>query len=174
MMSAAGHDRIASMEAPVPWADFAAARPDLAHAGRDLLYQHGIGLAFLSTVRADGGPRLHPVCPVLIEGRLLAHIIPSRKRDDLDRDGRYALHSFPVPVNEDAFYLTGTASRVADAELAGRASAQFQAERKYPAEPPEFATGIFYEFLVGHCLLTRTTGHDDWTPQHSTWRSGSS
>jgi hypothetical protein len=45
-------------------------RPDLADASRALLYQFGVGLAFLSTVRPDGGPRVHPVwhtkypCPV--------------------------------------------------------------------------------------------------------------
>jgi hypothetical protein len=44
------------------WADFQRVRPDLAEAGRRLLYQFGVGLAFLATVRADGGPRLHPRC----------------------------------------------------------------------------------------------------------------
>ena len=36
------------------WAEFAHARPELAEAGRRLLYQFGVGLAFLATVRADG------------------------------------------------------------------------------------------------------------------------
>jgi hypothetical protein len=151
------------------WEEFAAERPDLAEAGRDLMYQFGVGLAFLSTVRRDGGPRLHPFCPVLIEGRLVAHIIPSQKRDDLDRDPRYALHSFATPDNEDAFYVTGQARRVADAELAGRAAVQFQAERGYESEPEGFSGGIFYEFLIGRCLVTRTTGRDDWHPRHSVW-----
>jgi hypothetical protein len=44
------------------WAEFAHARPELAEAGRRLLYQFGVGLGFLATVRADGGPRLHPMC----------------------------------------------------------------------------------------------------------------
>jgi hypothetical protein len=111
------------MTAELSWSRFQDERPGLAEAGRGLLYQFGVGLGFLSTVRRDGGPRLHPICPVLAEGRLLAHIIPSAKRDDLHRDGRYALHSFPVEGNEDAFYLTGHAVAVADAELA-RAAAQ--------------------------------------------------
>jgi hypothetical protein len=157
------------MRTEVNWEQFAAARPDLAEAGAQLFYQFGVGLAFLSTVRSDGGPRLHPMCPVLISGRLLAHIVPSQKRDDLYRDPRYAMHSFPVPDNEDAFYLTGSAHPVPDADLVRRAGAQFRAERAYPAEPPEFAAGVFFEFLIGRCLLTRTTGHDDWNPQHSTW-----
>jgi hypothetical protein len=38
------------------WAEFQRLRPDLAEAGRRLLYQFGVGLGFLATVRADGGP----------------------------------------------------------------------------------------------------------------------
>jgi hypothetical protein len=157
----------------ITWGEFGTARPDLAQAGRDLLYQFGVGLAFLSTVRPDGGPRLHPFCPLVIEGRLVAHLIPSPKRDDLDRDPRYALHSFPAPENEDAFYLTGDTRPVADAGLAERAAAQFFAERNYDGEPAGFSDGRFFEFLIGRCLLTRTTGHDDWHPRHATWTAGS-
>jgi hypothetical protein len=162
------YDTIPGMTS-ISWSTFAQERPDLAEAGRGLLYQFGVGLAFLSTVRPDGGPRLHPFCPLIIEGRLVAHIIPSLKRDDLDRDPRYALHSYPTEDNEDAFYLTGEASRVADAGLAGRTAAQFFTERNYPAEPDGFSDGKFYEFLVGRCLLTRTTGRDDWHPRHTVW-----
>ncbi len=38
------------------WAEFAAAMSDMAAAGQRLLYQYGVGRAFLATVRADGGP----------------------------------------------------------------------------------------------------------------------
>ncbi len=153
----------------ISWDEFGGARPDLAQAGRELLYQFGVGLAFLSTIRPDGGPRLHPFCPLIIEGRLLGHVIPSPKRDDLDRDPRYAMHSFPTPDNEDAFYLTGEARPVTDAGLAGRAAAQFVAERHYASEPDGFSDGGFYEFRIGRCLLTRTTGRDDWRPRHTVW-----
>jgi hypothetical protein len=157
------------MTTELSWSQFQAERPDLAEAGRGLFYQFGVGLGFLSTVRRDGGPRLHPICPVLVEGRLLAHIIPSAKRDDLHRDGRYALHSFPTDANEDAFYLTGHAIAVADADLAHAAAAQFLAERKLDSGPPGFGDGEFFEFLVGHCLLTRTDSHGDWHPRHTVW-----
>jgi hypothetical protein len=164
----AGYDSIPGMTV-ISWEQFSAERPDLAGPGHDLLYQFGVGLAFLSTVRPDGGPRLHPFCPVILEGRLVAHIIPSPKRDDLDSDPRYALHSFPTPANEDAFYLTGEAARVQDEGLANRAAAQFLAEREMTTVPPEFYDGLIYEFLIGRCLLTRTTGQGDWNPRHSTW-----
>jgi hypothetical protein len=76
----------------VTWKDFAAAAPELAEAGRALLNQFGVGLAFLATVRRDGAPRLHPVCPVLSNERLFVLITPdSPKRGDLARDDRYAV-----------------------------------------------------------------------------------
>lgn len=155
--------------ATVSWGDFAASRPDLAGPGRDLLYQFGVGLAFLSTVRSDGGPRLHPISPLVVGERLAAHIIPSPKRDDLDRDGRFALHSFPAAASEDALYVTGNAVRIEDADLLRTATTQYLAERQLDGEPDGFSDGSFFEFLIGRCLLTQTTGHGDWQPRHSSW-----
>jgi hypothetical protein len=101
----------------VTWTTFAADVPALAATGRALLTQFGVGLAFLATVRRDGAPRLHPVCPVLSGDGLFVLITPaSPKCDDLGRDGRYALQSFPQPkAGSDEFYLAGVARRIADA-----------------------------------------------------------
>src|SRR5204863_2361851 len=92
----------------VTWAEFAAADPMLAEAGRSLLFQFNVGLAFLATVRKDGAPRLHPVCPVLSNDRLYVLITPdSPKKRDLVRDGRYALQTFPQPKPaSDEFCVT--------------------------------------------------------------------
>ena len=84
----------------ISWRDFTAQQPDLAGQGADLLYHYGVGLAFLGAVRAGGGPRLHPMCPLLTEAGLYAFIVPSPKQRDLHRDGRYAMHSFPLDDNE--------------------------------------------------------------------------
>jgi len=54
----------------ISWPGFAAAAPELAELGRGLLTQFGVSLGFLATVRRDGAPRLHPVCPVLSDERL--------------------------------------------------------------------------------------------------------
>lgn len=101
----------------VTWKDFSAAAPDLARVGRALLNQFGVGLAFLSTVRGDGAPRLHPVCPVISDEHLFVLITPtSPKHRDLVRDGRYALQTFPEPKpGSDEFFLAGRARPVADA-----------------------------------------------------------
>jgi hypothetical protein len=153
------------------WAEFREARPDLAHSGRDLLYQVGVGLAFLATVRPDSGPRLHPFCPLIADDALVAFIIPSPKQRDLRRDGRYALHSFPTPDNEDAFYLTGRVRLVEDATDRERFGAQFVTEREALAVPLPAVEDHLFAFDIDSCLLTRTDGFGDHHPRHEVWRS---
>jgi hypothetical protein len=153
------------------WGDFRRARPDLADAGRGLLYQFGVGLAFLATVRKDGGPRVHPVCPLIVEDRLLAFLVPSPKAYDLHRDRRYALHAFPPATDEDAFYVTGEACVAGDRSLRRSAAVVFFEERGWSEPPPGFDDQELFEFRVASCLLTRTTGHGDHEPRHITWRA---
>lgn len=154
------------------WGELVALRPDLATAGRDLLYQVGVGLAFLSTVRADGGPRLHPFCPVLTDDSIYALVVAGPKRDDLERDGRYAMHSFPCDTNEDAFMVMGTAARRDDPGLRARVVAQFVAERvQFPVDPADLAGQLVFELTVDRVLLTRTTGHGDPAPVHAVWHA---
>src|SRR5947209_723539 len=109
----------------VSWGEFAEREPDLAEAAQALLYQVGVGLAFLATTRADGAPRVHPICPLILDGGVYAFIVPSPKRADLVRDGRYALHSFPCPDNEDAVHLTGRVHPVVDPAIRAALSEQF-------------------------------------------------
>jgi hypothetical protein len=96
------------------WPEFAAAQPRLAAAVRELVHQYGPGLGYLATVRADGGPRVHPVAPVITDDGLYCFILDSPKRRDLDRDGRYALHSYPPEDTDDEAYLSGRARPVTD------------------------------------------------------------
>ena len=104
------------MTYPVSWKEFAATEPALAEIGGALLFQFKVGLAFLATVRKDGGPRVHPVCPVLSAGRLYVLVTAqSPKRQDLTRDTRYALQTFPQPKpGSEEFYVTGTARLIED------------------------------------------------------------
>lgn len=152
------------------WSELAAREPELADSGRALLYQFGVGLGFLATVRADGGPRTHPICPLLHGGRLLAFVVPSPKLEDLRRDGRYALHCFPPAEDEDAFYVTGRAHEVHDRALREAAAQQFVRERvvvTVAAPGPEQA---LFELDVHTALLTRTSGHGDPEPVHTVWK----
>jgi hypothetical protein len=154
------------------WHDFVTQRPDLATAGRDHFYRVGVGLAFLATVRADGGPRLNPMCPVLADDRLFAFIVPGPKCRDLERDGRYAMHSFPCDDNEDAFMVTGSAVAVVDDALRARLVAQFLAERsQIPLSEADLEAQTLFEFSVDRVLLTVTTGHGDPAPHHTVWHA---
>jgi hypothetical protein len=102
------------------WAQFEAAAPEIAAVGRALLEKHD--LAYLATVRPDGSPRVHPVCPFIIEGRLLVSTpASSPKVRDQQRDGRYVLHMLPG-ANDDEFSVRGRASLVTDTAFKQRAS----------------------------------------------------
>jgi len=153
----------------VTWRQFAGAAPALAEAGRALLTQFGVGLAFLATVRRDGAPRLHPVCPVLSGDGLFVLIEPaSPKLGDLRRDGRYALQTFPQPkAGSDEFYLAGRAVPVEDE--AARAAILRDARHMADAAEPAF------ELLVDRAM--RTTWEHVLTPRmrshHETWRAPS-
>jgi hypothetical protein len=151
------------------WSEFDAAAPSLAEAGRDLLYQFGVGLGFLATVRADGGPRVHPVGPLLGDGGLHVFVVPSPKQADLRHDGRFALHSFPCADGEDAFYVTGRATEVGDARLRAALASQFVEERREIGVPAPADDHALFALGVEHVLVTRTTGHGDHAPVHTRW-----
>jgi len=99
------------------WSELAADAPELGSAGHALLHQFGPGLGYLATVRRDGGPRVHPFCPIIVEPELYGLIGPSPKQRDLFRDGRYAVHSFPSPDRDDEFTFTGRARHETDVAL---------------------------------------------------------
>jgi len=151
----------------VTWKEFAAAAPALAEAGRSLLNQFSVGLAFLATVRKDGAPRLHPVCPVLSSDRLFVLITPtSPKRHDLLRAGRYALQTSPQPKpGSDEFYLAGKALLVDDAA----ARAAVLRDAKHMADASEIA----FELCIDRVMHTRW--ENVLTPQmrsvHQKWRA---
>jgi hypothetical protein len=151
----------------VTWSAFAAAEPELAEIGRLLLNQFGVGLAFLATVRRTGAPRLHPVCPVLSSHGLHVLITPSSpKSDDLQRDGRYALQTFPQPKpGSDEFYLAGEAKLVEDA--VSRESILQAA--KHMADPSE----RIFELLIDRVMHTRWENvlTPAMRPVHRKWRA---
>ena len=155
----------------VSWGVFTEQQPELASQGGSLLYQHGVGLGFLATVRRDGRPRVHPMCPLISGDGLFAFIVPSPKQIDLKRRGVYALHSFPCPTNEDAFYVTGRAELVSDSGRRAALAAQFVAERESIGVALPSDDDALFEFDIDSCLLTRTTGHGDPAPDHHVWHA---
>ena len=110
------------------WNEFEREAPELASVARQLwpgihaLHDHQrmpdraqyFSIAYLASIRRDGGPRLHPFCPILAVGRLFAAIPGgSPKGWDLRRDPRCAIHALPGPA-DDELCIRARASEVGD------------------------------------------------------------
>src|SRR2546423_3607770 len=98
----------------IAWAEFCEREPSLARAARERLEGR---VAYLATVRADGGPRVHPVSPRWHDGRLFVRMYPSSpKVNDLRRDPRFSLHSEVEDTSGmgGEFLITGRAALVSD------------------------------------------------------------
>jgi hypothetical protein len=148
------------------WAEFAAAMPDMAAAGLALLYQpDGTGLGYLATVRADGAPRLHPVCPHVAADQLWVFIgRRSPKRLDLLRDGRYALHTFPAKGKDDEFSVAGTAEQCDDAALIANVRATLPFNSEGDDQP--------FVLTIDRALLAVYPGPPPaWPPEYTRWRA---
>jgi hypothetical protein len=112
------------------WSEFAGAAPALAASIRASLHQYGAGLGYLATIRADGGPRIHPVSPSVVGTGLYCCLLDTPKRRDLDRDGRYALHAFPAEDSDDEASVRGSAKLVTDPLVIRGVAAQLQADTR--------------------------------------------
>jgi len=149
------------------WGEFEQANPTMAAAGRRLIQQFGVGLAYLATVRRDGGPRLHPVCAILCAGGLYSLVAASPKQGDLLRDGRYALHTFPAVDRDDEFYLAGRARHRPEAKLLARVRAAQEA-----AGGTSSGDELLFEYDIERALLStyKKRGEpDNWPPVYTKW-----
>lgn len=133
-----------------------------------MLYTFGVPLGYLATVRRDGGPRIHPFCPILWGGGLYGLIGPSPKQADLIRDGRYAIHSFPLPDRDDEFYVTGHA-RLQDHPVLEEA-----VRTSYLATGGGSDGGErLFEFLIERVLLSTYKKRGEprnWPPKYEKWQ----
>ena len=128
------------------WDDLERADPELAAAGARRL--HG-RVAYLATVSPDGAPRVHPVTPIVGDGRLFVFMEPtSPKGADLRRGSRYGLHSaVGDPSGRDGEFLTrGYGVFVGDPAV--RAAAE------HHASYPPAAHDVLFELAVEAAMLT--------------------
>ena len=139
----------------------------MAAAGLELLYQFGPGLGYLATARADGGLRVHPVCPTVTGGGLYVSLGESPKCTDLRRRGRFALHTFPRPNVDDEFFLAGSASTVDGATEA--------LVHRDLAERGVHETGVeqVFELLLERALWAKYGPRPSWPPVYTRWRVSS-
>ena len=156
----------------INWRDLAERRPDLEERGRALFFNFGVGLGFLATVRADGGPRVHAISPVLVGGGLYGLILPGPKLNDLRRDGLYALHTetIPPPNQDDGFYITGRVMEVTDPTLIDEVGRQLMADVGANEPWPNFDRQVAFEFLLDRCLLTLTSAFGALPAGATVWK----
>jgi pyridoxamine 5'-phosphate oxidase-like protein len=146
----------------VTWSELEAAAPAITDAGRKLFYARGDGEAILATIRGDGLPRIHPVNIGLVDGRLYTFVIgSSAKRIDLERDGRYAIHSHQDPAAPSEIALRGHARRVDEGAERDRAAADWP----FTVD----ATYVLFELTIAAALLGDRPTADDWPPRYTAW-----
>jgi hypothetical protein len=145
-----------------PWHSFAQAAPALAAFGLSCL-ERPPTVAYLGTIAADGLPRVHPVTPIVGDGRLFVFMEPtSPKGRDLRERRVFALHN-GVPDADGTggeFVVRGLAEPVEDPEsrsVAG-AAASYEAADRY----------VLFELTVSEA---RCAGYGDVTlPDPQRWR----
>lgn len=143
------------------WKAFAEQAPDFAAFGE---HRFGSGVAYLGTLREDGGPRVHPVTPIIGDELYLFMEPTSPKGKDLQRDGRYTLHCAVEDWNGGGgeFYVRGQAVLSEDADVR-------EAAAKASSYPPrdryilfvlsvEFAFMNTYENGVSQARRWQSTG----------------
>jgi hypothetical protein len=147
------------------WAEFQLSAPQLATKGRALLYQYGAPLGYIATVRPDGGPRVHPFCPIIAEGGLWAFILRhSPKGADLRRDPRFALHAFSPTDVDDEFFVRGRAEPAdATADLKETIIAA-----AVPATVGADEEQLF-QLHLDRVLLATYTHRGQWPPSYERW-----
>jgi hypothetical protein len=101
------------------------------------------------------------------DGRLYVFITgASPKRQDLDRDGRFALHSFPPAENDDEFFCAGPAHEVRDAAIRRVVAAK----AKHNVRDDE----VLFELRLDRALYTtwENPRQPNTYPIHTKWRLG--
>ena len=127
------------------WKAFKSDAPLLASLAYERLNRR---IAYLSTLKKDGSPRLHPVTPFIGKGMLFIFTEPSSpKIHDLRRDGRYALHCSvggEGPLTE--VLVSGCVEIVSDPVVRARALDVAQS----PVPTPDY---VLFEFQVKRVLV---------------------
>lgn len=142
--------------------------PHVAEAGRRLLFYHGVGLGYLATIRRDGGPRVHPVCPVIDGDGLYVFVgNHSPKVHDLRRDGRFALHTFPIPEVDDEFYVAGAVRVVVDDGERARVYGTYTSQGTFTTDD------TLFELLPDRALHAAYEARGTWPPRYTKWRGAS-
>ena len=151
------------------WIDIEELQPRLAARARQRLIDPGVLLVV--SLRKDGTPRLSPVEPFVLHGRLLLSMMwGSQKAKDLLRDSRVLVHSI----------VTGRDGGDGELKLRGRALQEldFEVQQSYAAAVgeelgwrPEIGRFHLFEVDVDHCALV-SYDHQTGDQYVATWPPG--
>jgi hypothetical protein len=96
------------------WSDLEKDARDLAAVGRRLFKADSVAIGFLATIARNGSPRISPVCPIFAGDHVYVSVgAHTPKKEDLSRDGRFSLHAFLGPEDEE-LQVSGRAVEVTD------------------------------------------------------------
>ena len=147
------------------WEELEQAAPEIAAHGRELLERFQFVL--VGTLTKDGSPRITPVEAYVIEGHLLANMIPrSLKARDLLRDPRLYLHA-PVTAKEGSpeFKLAGRAQVLTDETLKQKLSDLWWEAIEWRPAPDSH----YFEFLAERAAWVTYDGEGQTSLR---WRAG--
>jgi hypothetical protein len=138
------------------------------------------GVVLVATIRRDGAPRLSPVEPYVMDGRLLLSMLwQSRKALDLLRDPRALVHGIITSRDggDGEFKVRGTAQIVAEADVQQRyagAVARDLGWRPVPGRFHLFALDIDHVTYVRYDDQTGDQYVALWPPAREFVRRGTS
>lgn len=145
------------------WSEVGGAAPELTGAVQRRFEAHRHNL--LATLRRDGSPRISGIETGFLLGELWLGMMPgSRKAQDLQRDGRLALHVAPIDLElaEGDAKLAGCAVEVGDEAIAAFLAAHADAGH----EPPPPGPMHLFRVEVRELSLVRVEGDhlviDSW------------
>lgn len=149
------------------WEGFQKAAPELARRAEELFEKSGILL--LGTIRKDGSPRISPVEPILMEGKLyLGMMWRSLKALDLLRDPRCTVHTVVADrmASEGELKLHGRAHEIRDLEERRRYGDALYAKIQWRPEEPRFH---LFTFEAQSAALFTMAGNERLVQR---WRAG--
>ena len=136
--------------------------------GRRLLYQYGPGLGFLATVRRDGAPRLHPVCPVIARRRTVRVRREPVAEGPRPPGGSAGTRSTPSPQR------TSTTSSPSPGEpwSSPTMTSATRVFDTYVAQGTTTSDDTLFEFLIERVLHAAYGPRPSWPPVYTRWPSG--
>jgi hypothetical protein len=147
------------------WKELERAAPEIAAHGRELIERFQFVL--VGTLTKDGSPRITPVEAYIVDGHLLANMIPrSLKARDLLRDSRVYVHA-PVTAKEGSpeFKLAGRADVLTDQTLRSKLDNLFWEMIEWRPAPDSH----YFEFLAERAAWVTYDGEGQTSIR---WRVG--